>query len=142
METAEASQAIGELVAAFFAAFTNEGGSAPVDTLYDLCLPGAAIVTTNGDEPAAYTLPEFVEPRRALLASGEFTDFREYETSGETTIRGHLAQRISRYEKSWHLRGVPVQGAGTKMFSFVHTPQGWKIASLMWQDDARCGRKS
>lgn len=142
METAEAAQAIAEVVAAFFAAFTNERGSAPVDTLYDICLPGAAIVATNGGEPAAYTLREFVEPRRALLASGELTDFREYETSGETTVRAHLAQRISRYEKTWKMRGVPMQGTGTKMFSFVLTPQGWKITSLMWQDDARSGRKS
>jgi len=126
---------IDEITATFFAAFTNAGGPAPVDTLYEICLPQALIVNATNEEPAIYGLREFVEPRRELLRSGRLTDFREYEVSGETEIHGRIARRSSRYEKSWNEGSSAMRGAGTKVFSFVQLPEGWKIASVVWHDD-------
>lgn len=123
------------VTAAFFGAFTNVDGAAPVDTLYDICLPQAVIVNATAEVPAVYNLREFIEPRRTLLQSGSLTEFREYEVSGETELCGRIARRTSRYEKSWIESGVSKHGAGTKMFSFVLTPRGWKIASVLWHDD-------
>lgn len=127
---------IAELTATFYSAFTNGGGHARVDTLYDICLREAVIVNATTEEPATYNLREFVEPRRELLASGTLSDFREYEISNETKQHGRIAQRISRYEKTWIERGLHMLGAGTKIFSFVETPHGWKIACVLWHDDA------
>lgn len=128
-------EAIHEITSAFFAAFTNGDGPAPVDSLYALCLPEALIVNATNEEPAIYRLREFIEPRRTLLASGALTNFREYETSGETDIYGRIARRTSRYEKAWTELGVQMHGAGTKIFSFVSTAGGWRIASALWYDD-------
>lgn len=125
---------IEKVVAAFFAAFSNANGSAPVDTLYEICLPKAVIVNVTNTEPAIYSLEQFIEPRRTLLSSGSLIDFREYEVSAETAVHGPIAQRTSRYEKSWTENGVSKHGAGTKVFSFVLTPRGWKIASVLWHD--------
>jgi hypothetical protein len=105
-----------------------------VDILYEIRLPEALIVNATNEKPVIYNLREFVEPRRALLESGAFSDFREYEVSAETDLYGRIAQRMSRYEKTWIERGVQMHGSGTKMFSFVLLPQGWRIASVLWQD--------
>lgn len=126
---------IDEISEAFFAAFSNAGGTAPVDTLYEICLPQAVIVNATNAEPAIYSLEQFVEPRRELLASGALVDFREYETSSETAVHGRIAQRTSRYEKMWVQDGASRHGAGTKVISFLLTPQGWKIASVLWHDE-------
>lgn len=131
-----AHESIGALTAAFFSAFTNSDGPAPVDRLYETCLPEALIVNATAETPIVYTLREFIEPRRALLASGTLTDFREYEISGDTNVAGRIAYRMTRYEKTWAEAGVPKHGAGTKIFSFVLVPGGWKIASVLWYDDA------
>ena len=94
------------------------------------------IVNATNDEPAIYSLREFVEPRRTLLKNGRLSGFREYELSGETALLGHIVQRTSRYEKVWIERGLQMRGGGTKIFSFVQTPQGWRIASVLWHDGA------
>jgi hypothetical protein len=125
---------ISELTAAFYSAFTNGASPAPVDKIYAVCLPEAVIVNASSEAPAIYNLREFVEPRRALLASGALIDFREYEIAEETTVHGRIAYRFSRYEKTWMHGAEPMRGAGTKIFSFVLTPQGWKIASVLWHD--------
>ncbi len=127
-------ESIAGLTAAFFSAFTNNGGSAPVDILYDVCLPEALIVNATTEVPVVYNLRDFVEPRRTLLASGVLTDFREYEVSESTEVYGRIAQRTSRYEKTWIEGDSQMHGAGTKLFSFVLTPLGWKIACVLWHD--------
>jgi hypothetical protein len=61
-------KSIAELTSRFYSAFTNSDGHAPVDRLYDICLGEALIVNATDEEPAIYTLREFVEPRNALAA--------------------------------------------------------------------------
>lgn len=126
---------IAEVTSAFFSAFTNAGGSAPVDGLYDICLPEALLVNATNTPPAIYSLALFVEPRRTLLASGSLTEFREYEVVGDTVLCGRIAHRTSRYEKTWIENGQRMVGGGTKILSFILTRQGWKIASVLWHDD-------
>ena len=99
---------IDEITAAFFEAFTTDGHEAPkIDVLYDLFLPSATIVKAN---------------------------FKEYETSATTDTFGNIAQRFSRYEKTWVVSGVERRGGGAKSIQFVRTPSGWKIAALVWDD--------
>ena len=130
----QTSHEIAELTSRFYSAFTNSDGPAPVDSLYDMCLPEALIVNATNETPAVYNLREFIEPRRTLLESGTLTAFREYEVSGTTELHGRIAYRMSRYEKTWIERGIQMKGAGTKIFSFVLMPQGWRIASVLWYD--------
>lgn len=129
------NETIAELTAAFYSAFTNSGSPAPVDKIYAICLPEAVIANATTETPAIYNLRDFVEPRRELLGSGRLTDFSEWEISEETTVQGRIACRFSRYEKAWIESGAQMRGAGTKIFSFVLTTQGWKIASVLWHDE-------
>lgn len=122
---------------AFFDAFTNgEGAPSDIDRLYRLFLPECVIVGVAGGAAKIYDLTGFVEPRRTILSDGTLTDFREEELSEQTTILGNIAQRTSRYGKSWVAGGRPHTGAGVKSLQFVRMPEGWKIAALVWEDDA------
>lgn len=130
-------QAIDAIVAAFYRAFANPGGDAiGVDTLYDLFLSEARIIKNVGRSTEICGLEEFVEPRRSLLSGGSIVDFEEHEIEGRTDVFGNIAQRFSRYRKSWTSDGKPSTGGGTKSLQFVRTGAGWKIASLIWDDDA------
>ncbi|MEV6685629.1 nuclear transport factor 2 family protein [Streptomyces sp. NPDC051578] len=122
------------LTADFFGAFDNrDGKAADVDRLRRLFLPGGVIVKT-GPDFTVYTVEEFIEPRRRLLAEGRLVDFTEWETSERTEIRGDIASRFGDYRKSGILDGAPFEGSGTKTLQFVRTPEGWRIAALSWHD--------
>ncbi|MEU8777969.1 DUF4440 domain-containing protein [Streptomyces sp. NPDC048606] len=126
---------IDTLTAEFFAAFDNRGGKpADLDRLHRLMLPGGLIVRT-GPEFTAYTVEEFVEPRRELLNGGRLVGFAEWETSERTEITGDIASRFGTYRKSGLLDGEPYEGGGTKTIQFVRAPEGWRIAAFSWYDD-------
>lgn len=130
------AQAIDNVTAAFFDAFTNRGGKAQnVDALYDIFLPEAVIVKNVGGSPVISTVEGFIEPRREILTNGSLAEFSEWETSERTEVFGNIAQRFSRYAKSWLQEGRQCSGSGAKSMQFVRTPHGWKIASLVWDDD-------
>ncbi|MFJ5808485.1 DUF4440 domain-containing protein [Streptomyces sp. NPDC093093] len=122
------------LTAEFFAAFDNRGGKrADVERIRRLLLPGGVIVKT-GPEFTAYTVEEFIAPRRALLSDGRLVEFTEWETSERTEIAGDIASRFGEYRKSGIMDGEPFEGGGTKTIQFVRTPEGWRISALSWHD--------
>lgn len=127
-------QAVDAVAAAFFGAFSNAGGAPGVDRLYGLFIPQAVIVKQTGSSPHVYDVESFVEPRRAILTGGTLERFVEEETSEQTALFENMAQRFSRYRKSWWENGKEHRGEGVKSLQFVRTPQGWKIASLVWED--------
>lgn len=133
-EELEHGVAIDRLVAQFFAAFSNTNGGARVRDVYALCVPQAVITKAVSDVPEIYLLHEFVEPRVALLASGTLVDFVEHETSHDTFISGHVAQRRSSYQKSGVQNGERFTVNGVKVFQFVNTAAGWKITAVAWDD--------
>src|ERR1700759_3582397 len=82
--------AIGELVATFFAAFTSGPGlDERMDALRAALLPEAVIVKTCGAPPGD-DVDGFLEPRRALLAGGTLTGFREWAEPGRTEVYGDI----------------------------------------------------
>ena len=128
--------AVAGLVRTFFAAFTSGPDlDARLDDLRAILLPRAVIVRTCGLEPAVYDVESFIEPRRALLAGGRLTGFREWAVSGRTELFGDIGQHFCRYAKSWVEDGVPVTGGGMKTFQFVRTRAGWRISAAAWDDD-------
>ncbi len=130
--------AIDDLTAVFFSAFTNRGGAMPnVDSLYEVFIPEARIVKNIDGSPEIYDVAGFIEPRRAVLTDGSLQDFSEEEFSANTVIFGNIAQRFSRYRKSWTAGGEKFEGGGAKSIQFVRTPQGWRIASLVWDDEIK-----
>ncbi|MFG2713097.1 DUF4440 domain-containing protein [Streptomyces goshikiensis] len=125
---------IDAVTAEFFGAFDNRGGeAADLDRIRRLLLPGGVIVKT-GPEFTAYSVDEFIEPRRRLLSEGRLVEFSEWETSERTEIAGDIASRFGEYRKSGILDGEAFEGGGTKAIQFVRTPEGWRIAAFAWYD--------
>jgi RimJ/RimL family protein N-acetyltransferase len=122
----------------FLDAFTRRGGTIPTVCALPHYFVQDATVRTVG--PMGDIIPSdvhgFIAPRAELILGNRLTEFEEHEVSHSTEIAGAIAQRWLRYAKSGVQDGHPLRGAGTKSLQFVRSHQGWKIASLAWQDDA------
>jgi hypothetical protein len=127
------------VIDAFFDAVSFEEGSAPpYGAIRDLVVPGGLLIKNSGEAPEVATVDEFIEPRQALVDSGELTSFAEFETHAITEVFGQVAHRMSTYGKRGVTGGEPFEGAGVISTQFVLTPDGWRISSMAW-DDERAG---
>lgn len=122
----------------FFNIFSNNDQKQPdLDAMRDMCIPEIVIVKKTGLSQTVYSLNSFIEPRIELLSDGTIRDFEEWETEEITHIAGHIAQRQSKYQKSGYLNDSYFSETGIKLFQFIKTELGWKISSLIWEDDER-----
>jgi hypothetical protein len=129
------ARAIERLLDGFFEAVSFEAGSAPTyERLRDLVMPGGLLIKNTGETPEVATVDGFIEPRQALVDSGELTEFAEFETHGNTELFGQVAQRLSTYGKRGVSGGTAFAGAGVISTQFVLTPAGWRISSMAWDD--------
>ncbi|MFC7488330.1 nuclear transport factor 2 family protein [Knoellia sp. CPCC 206453] len=124
------------LVAEFFAAFTTSPDlDRRMDRLRAMFLPGARIVSTAGPTMAAYSVDEFIEPRRALLSDGTLRDFSEWPTSGHVEVFGDVAHWFGHYAKKGVQGDEPFDGRGGKSIQFVRSAGTWLIAAAAWDDE-------
>ena len=127
---------IDRLTHSFYALFTNTRSEVPaIEKIYSLCVPSASIVKRMHGSEEKYTLDSFVAPRKRILTDGTLTNFEEWETAEETIIINDLASRHSRYRKTGSLEGREFTTEGTKQFQYKRTSEGWKISSVVWEDD-------
>ena len=127
---------INSLTTQFFKLFDNTDHKIPDWTVArKICIPEIIIIKKTGLTEVVYNLTSFIEPRRTILSNGTLTDFQEQELQEETQIIGHIAHRRSMYQKSGNLSGKSFVETGTKLFQFIKTKNGWKISSLVWEDD-------
>jgi hypothetical protein len=127
---------INNITKQFFNLFDNTGHKIPDWTVAQkICIPEIIIIKKTVLTEVVYNLTSFIEPRKAILSDGTLTNFEEYELQEETQIIGHIAHRRSRYQKSGNLSGKSFVETGTKLFQFIKTKNGWKISSLVWEDD-------
>ncbi|MFN8343791.1 MAG: GNAT family N-acetyltransferase [Spirosomataceae bacterium] len=128
--------AVNLLTHRFYNLFTNKDPQKPDwDTMPSLCLPTIQIIKKAQQTEEVYDLRSFIAPRQKILSDGTLTDFEEYETASETRVAGRIAHRFSNYEKKGNLNGVYFQTKGHKLFQYVKTPAGWKISSVIWEDE-------
>jgi hypothetical protein len=128
---------ISEITKLFFSVFTNKNGNQPDwSILYSVCLSEIIIIKKEGAAETVYNLSSFIEPRKKILTDGTLTGFEEYELKEETHIIGSIAQRHSYYGKRGALSGKSFEQKGNKFFQFVKTAAGWKISSVIWEDEA------
>lgn len=127
---------IDALTKTFLAAFVS-GTPERIDlgSLRDLFIPEAVIVKTGGQGPERMSVESFIAPREALLNSGRLLDFSEWEVSSTTEIFGGIAQRWSSSRKKGKLDGEPFTGRFRKGIHFVRLPEGWRISSIVWEDE-------
>ena len=120
----------------FFDVFNNTNQRQPEWTILDkICIAETIIIKKTGLTQTIYDLSGFIEPRKSILTNGTLTDFQETELEEETKIVGHIAQRHSKYQKTGNLNGAHFVENGTKLFQFIKTIDGWKINSLVWEDN-------
>lgn len=136
MENREATVEIDRLVAWFFRLFNNRGGRPPdLSRIHELFVPEGVIAKCVDSAPEISTLDNFIAPRRELLSGGSLTEFEEVELSATTQVFGHIAHRLSTYQKSGVLQGTRFVTRGVKSFQFLETPPGWRILSVTWDDE-------
>ena len=120
----------------FFDVFNTTNQRQPEWTILDkICIAETIIIKKTGLTQTIYDLPGFIEPRKSILTNGTLTNFQETELEEETKIVGHIAQRHSKYQKTGALNGAHFVENGTKLFQFIKTIDGWKINSLIWEDN-------
>jgi hypothetical protein len=127
---------INNLTKQFFNLFDNTDNKIPDLTVAQkICIPEILIIKKTGLTEVVYNLTNFIEPRKRILSDGTLTNFQEHELHEETEIIEHIAHRRSKYQKSGNLSGKLFVETGTKLFQFIKTSDGWRINSLVWEDD-------
>jgi hypothetical protein len=127
------------LIAEFFRAVSFESGETPrYENIHTLFVELGLLIKNSATTPEISTIRQFIEPRQAMVATGELTRFRESELSETTEIFGNVAHRFSAYAKSGTLKGVPFEARGMISTQFILTPAGWKMSAMAW-DDERLG---
>ncbi|MFI5730767.1 DUF4440 domain-containing protein [Kribbella sp. NPDC051587] len=128
--------ALNELIRRFFDAFVSGPDCEErLDALPELFIPQAVIVRTCGSEPLAYTVDEFIAPRRALLTGGTLSDFHEWALDGRLDVFGDIAHWYGAYAKEGSQEGKAFTGRGMKTIQFVRTAAGWRISAAAWDDE-------
>lgn len=128
-------QEIDNITGQFFALFTNTDHQPNWEMIHTICIAETIIIKKTDLTEMVYNITSFVTPRKKILSDGTLTHFCEKEIEEETKITGNIAQRFSKYEKSGYLNGKYFKEYGNKFFQFIKTLQGWKINSLIWEDD-------
>lgn len=133
---------IDNLTKTFFDVFTTINNKQPEwEIINKTCIPCTLIIKKKGSGEEVYNLTSFIEPRKKILSDGTLSDFQEVEMESEMKIIGSIAQRFSRYQKSGYLNGIYFKEYGNKFFQFIKTENGWKINSLIWEDEPSHQRK-
>ena len=128
--------AIDSLAKMFFSVFCNKNGNNPDwEILKNICIPEILVINKTKAAESIYNLDSFISPRKKLLSDGTLIDFEEFEISEETFLFNSIAQRKSIYEKSGILSGKQFKAQGTKLTQFLKTNSGWKISSVIWEDE-------
>lgn len=123
------------LMDAFFDAVSFDSGSPRYERLHELFIEDGKLIKNTTAVPEISSIAEFVAPRRELVASGKLASFRELETAEITEVFGQVAHRFSTYSKVGVLDGEPFEGRGVISTQFIKTPDGWRIASMAWDDE-------
>lgn len=120
----------------FFRAVSFEAGEMPpYDGIHLLFVESGLLVKNTTSTPEISTVSQFIEPRLALVRSGELTWFREWELSETTEIFGNIAHRFSAYAKTGTLKSVPFEARGMISTQFILTPAGWRMCAMAWDDE-------
>ena len=124
------------LIEDFFRAVSFEAGRAPpYENIYALFIESGLLIKNTGSAPEIATVRQFIEPRQAMVRSGDLTRFSEVELAETTEVFGNVAHRFSAYAKSGTLKGIPFEARGMISTQFILTPAGWKMSAMAWDDE-------
>lgn len=127
---------IDQLTKSFFNIFTNINKQQPNwNIIHTICLSETLLIKKSNREEEIYNLNTFIEARKKTISDGTLTEFEEYETFEETKIIYNIAQRISKFQKNGYFNEIYFKEKGNKLFQYLKTNNGWKISSVIWEDD-------
>ncbi|MEV7397816.1 hypothetical protein [Aeromicrobium sp. NPDC092404] len=136
MSPTDATTQIAELMRRFLASVSFGAGERPhYDAIPALFIDRGLLIKNIAGAAEISTPAEFIAPRRALVESGELTEFLEEELSATTTVFGAVAHRLSEYAKSGVQGGTAFSVRGVILTQLVATPEGWRISSMTWDDE-------
>ena len=120
----------------FFGAVSFDEGTTPAfENIHALFIEPGLLIKNVAATPEIASVREFIEPRQALVRSGELTRFRELELWHTNQVFGRVAHRFSAYAKFGSLKGAPFEARGMISTQFILTPEGWKMSSMAWDDE-------
>ncbi len=135
-EEEQEDEAIATVMARFLATVSFEPGADPdYSSLPSLFAEGARLVRTASGRPESIGIDEFVRDRTEQVRSGQLTAFAERETAQVTERFGNVAHRFSTYSKHSEHAGVVAESDGIISTQFVHSPAGWRISAMAWDDE-------
>ena len=124
------------LTEAFFQAVSFVAGSKPsYEGIHGLFIDRGLLIKNVGPSAEISTVAEFIRPRQASVDAGQLTQFHEAEIAAVTEVFGNVAHRFSAYSKSGVLNGMPFSARGMVSTQFIHTPAGWKMSAMAWDDE-------
>jgi len=124
------------LAQAFFRAVSFSPGNAPdYQHIHTLFIRQGLLIKNVSPTPEISSVSEFIAPRSESVRVGDLTEFNEAELSETTEVFGNVAHRFSAYTKSGTLKGSSFSGRGMISTQFIHTPQGWRMSSMAWDDE-------
>lgn len=131
-----AAAEIAHLIDAFFRAVSFTPGAKPgYADLHSLFIGAALLIKNVGPTPEICTVDAFIHPRQCMVDAGQLTQFHEAEIAAVTEVFGNVAHRFSSYAKSGTMNGIPFQARGMISTQFIHTPSGWRISAMAWDDE-------
>lgn len=129
-------QNIDNLITSFYSIFDNRADKIPdFKALEDMFIAGAIITKRQSSDLDQTSVSDFISPRKEILTNGTLVQFCEWELTQHTIISNGIATRISTYAKQGYLNGQNYSGQGHKHIQLLSTSAGWKIASIIWEDD-------
>lgn len=140
MQVRQSRQEVGRLVQAFFDAVSFAPGRAPrYATLHDLFVEQGLLINNAGAAPEVMPVANFIRSRQASYDSGSVVRFEVTELADTTELFGSVAHRASAFVRRGVRDGQPFELRGMIFVQCLHTPQGWKLVSVAW-DDQRPGQ--
>jgi hypothetical protein len=134
--SSEVERELDRLITEFFRAVSFEAGATPrYEHIGELFIERGLLIKNSAATPEISSVPQFIEPRRAMVASGELMRFHEAELSHTTQVFGNVAHRFSAYTKSGTTKGVAFEARGMISTQFINTPAGWKMSAMAWDDE-------
>ena len=132
MTTSE--HAVVEVIEQFYRAISGSADDAPNrQILASLFAPDASILSVRGEDSSARSADSYINHLVSVLGRRGF-----YERGQDYEVRVHqdIAQVWSRYEASATAEYEVTIKTGTNLILLVRTRENWKIAAMLYEDDA------
>jgi len=128
-------EAINQLIADLYSSICFEKGQTPpLDTLRRVFMLGGKMMNNDGDAPLVWTVDEYIERFKGIIANGKFQSFHEVEIAHTTELFGKIAHRFSTYETRLSLEDEKPYSVGINSIQLIKIGSDWRITCMTWNN--------